>query len=47
MDMNPATVWWLIAGGLVAIELATGTFFLLMLAIDVVPWRNVTGRLLS
>jgi membrane protein implicated in regulation of membrane protease activity len=33
MDMNPATVWWLIAGGLVAIELATGTFYLLMLAI--------------
>jgi membrane protein implicated in regulation of membrane protease activity len=33
MDMNPATVWWLIAGGLVVIELLTGTFYLLMLAI--------------
>lgn len=33
MDMNQATVWWLIAGALVAVELATGTFYLLMLAV--------------
>lgn len=33
MDMNQATAWWLIAGALVAIELATGTFYLLMLAV--------------
>jgi membrane protein implicated in regulation of membrane protease activity len=33
MDMNQATAWWLIAGLLVAVELATGTFYLLMLAV--------------
>ena len=33
MDWNPATQWWLAAGVLVAIELATGTFYLLMLAL--------------
>jgi membrane protein implicated in regulation of membrane protease activity len=33
MDMNQATAWWLIGGALVAVELATGTFYLLMLAI--------------
>jgi membrane protein implicated in regulation of membrane protease activity len=32
MDWNPATLWWLIAGVLVAVELASGTFYLLMLA---------------
>ena len=31
--MNESTIWWLLAGGLVAAELATGTFYLLMLAI--------------
>jgi membrane protein implicated in regulation of membrane protease activity len=31
--MAESTVWWLLAGGAVAIELATGTFYLLMLAI--------------
>lgn len=31
--MTQPTVWWLLAGGLVAIELLTGTFYLLMLAI--------------
>jgi len=31
--MNEPTVWWLLAGGAVAIELLTGTFYLLMLAI--------------
>ena len=31
--MADATVWWLMAGAAVAVELATGTFYLLMLAI--------------
>ncbi len=32
MDWNPPTLWWIVAGLLVAVELATGTFYLLMLA---------------
>jgi len=32
MDWNWATVWWIAAGVLVAAELASGTFYLLMLA---------------
>ena len=32
MMSNP-TVWWLLAGVTVAIELATGTFYLLMISI--------------
>ena len=32
MDWNAATGWWIAAGTLVAVELATGTFYLLMLA---------------
>lgn len=32
MDINPATAWWIVAGVLVAVELATGSFYLLMLA---------------
>ena len=31
--MSESTVWWLLAGVLVALELATGTFYLLMLAV--------------
>ena len=31
--METSTIWWLLAGCLVALELATGTFYLLMLAI--------------
>jgi membrane protein implicated in regulation of membrane protease activity len=31
--MAQSTIWWLIAGALVAVELLTGTFYLLMLAI--------------
>ena len=30
---DPSTVWWIAAGVLVAVELATGTFYLLMLAV--------------
>jgi membrane protein implicated in regulation of membrane protease activity len=33
MDWSASTVWWLAAGTLVAAELATGTFYLLMLAL--------------
>ena len=31
--MSESTVWWVLAGGLVGIELLTGTFYLLMVAI--------------
>lgn len=31
--MGQATLWWLVAGGVVALELVTGTFYLLMLAL--------------
>jgi len=31
--MNDATTWWLLAGALVAAELLTGSFYLLMLAL--------------
>ena len=31
--MNDTTMWWVLAGALVALELATGTFYLLMLAV--------------
>jgi membrane protein implicated in regulation of membrane protease activity len=31
--MNDTTVWWLVTGALIAAELMTGTFYLLMLAI--------------
>ena len=33
MNLSPTTVWWVLAGVAVAIELATGTFYLLMLAL--------------
>ncbi len=33
MDWNSATLWWVVAGVLVAAEMATGTFYLLMLAL--------------
>ncbi len=33
MDWNASTWWWLLAGMLVAAELATGTFYLLMVAL--------------
>jgi membrane protein implicated in regulation of membrane protease activity len=35
-DWNLSTWWWVISGVLVAAELATGTFYLLMLAIGTV-----------
>ena len=33
MDISSATVWWVAAGVAVAVELATGTFYLLMMAL--------------
>jgi membrane protein implicated in regulation of membrane protease activity len=33
MSWASSTIWWVVAGGLVAAELATGTFYLLMLAL--------------
>ncbi len=33
MDLSDSTLWWLLAGVLVAAELATGTFYLLMVAL--------------
>jgi membrane protein implicated in regulation of membrane protease activity len=33
VDLSAATGWWIAAGVLVAVELTTGTFFLLMLAL--------------
>ena len=33
MEWSAATGWWLLAGVLVAVELATGTFYLLMIAL--------------
>jgi membrane protein implicated in regulation of membrane protease activity len=35
MDWSPATWWWITTGILIAAELATGTFYLLMLALGV------------
>ncbi|HEX5738331.1 MAG TPA: NfeD family protein, partial [Hydrogenophaga sp.] len=34
--MSDSTLWWLLAGSAVALELFTGTFYLLMLAIGIV-----------
>ena len=31
--MDLSTVWWLLTGGLIAVELVTGTFYLLMLSL--------------
>jgi len=31
--MADTTIWWLLAGGAIAVELVTGTFYLLMLAV--------------
>jgi len=33
MDLSTATVWWVAAGATVAVELALGTFYLLMIAL--------------
>jgi len=33
MSFSAATIWWVLAGILVAVELGTGTFYLLMIAV--------------
>ena len=42
--MAESTIWWLLAGAAVAIELVTGTFYLLMLAIGLAA-AAVAGHL--
>ena len=34
--MSESTIWWLVAGAAVAVELATGTFYLLMITVGFV-----------
>ena len=36
MDVSAATLWWVTAGVLVAVEMASGTFYLLMLSLGAV-----------
>lgn len=36
MDLSAATFWWVAAGIVVAAELATGTFYLLMIALGLI-----------
>jgi membrane protein implicated in regulation of membrane protease activity len=36
MDLAPSTIWWIAAGAAIAAELATGTFYLLMIALGLV-----------
>jgi membrane protein implicated in regulation of membrane protease activity len=54
MDWSASTAWWLAAGLLVAVELATGTFYLLMLSLGCVAGAlaahaglAVTGQLVA
>lgn len=35
-NMSESTIWWVLAGSIVAIELMTGTFYLLMLSLGMV-----------
>jgi membrane protein implicated in regulation of membrane protease activity len=41
--METSTVWWLLAGSFVALELVTGTFYLLMLAIGMAAGAIVSS----
>ena len=50
--MEESTIWWLLAGITVAVELMTGTFYLLMLAIGLFAswlgthcWNEASQRL--
>ena len=59
MDWSIATFWWVAAGAVVAAELATGTFYLLMIALGLVgaalaahlglglPWQVATAALVG
>ena len=44
MDWNPATLGWVAAGAAVAAELATGTFYLLMVAFGLAAGSRNDGR---
>lgn len=57
--MSESTIWWLLAGAAIGIELVTGTFYLLMLAIGLgaaavsshlglpLAWQLVTAAVVS
>lgn len=52
--MAESTIWWLLAGALVALELISGTFYLLMLALGAAVGAlaahlglNLTGQLVA
>lgn len=52
--MTMSTIWWLLAGAVVAIELVTGTFYLLMIGIGLAAaalatyfGANLTGQLIT
>jgi membrane protein implicated in regulation of membrane protease activity len=59
LDMALSTVWWLVCGGLIAAELLTGTFYLLMLSLGAAaaalaahanmtpPWQLVIGAVVG
>lgn len=59
MDLSVATFWWVAAGVVVAAELATGTFYLLMMALGLVgaavaahlgfavPWQIAAAALVG
>ena len=48
MDLQDSTLWWLLAGSLVAVELVTGTFYLLALAVGAVAGAIAAhGRLMG
>ena len=34
--MSESTLWWVVAGTVIAVELATGTFYLLMISVGLV-----------
>ena len=43
MDLSPGSVWWIAAGVAVAAELATGTFYLLMIALGLAAGAIAVG----
>lgn len=57
--MADSTLWWLAAGGLIAVELITGTFYLLMISLGLaaaalathaglpMPWQWVTAAVVG
>jgi membrane protein implicated in regulation of membrane protease activity len=36
VDMAQSTIWWVLAGAVIAVELLTGTFYLLMLSMGLI-----------